>query len=144
MRPGQVQMRGTAEPGLADGRVAVVEVAIPADEAERRAGPVLARLGPAGEAGDVIPGPACARLDVHGQAERMLAEVRVADGSVALGDPHAVAANEVEHVGQDPAVHECPALTRERHPPAAAGHPADAPDEAGRSIVDALAAERER
>src|SRR5688500_6816024 len=113
MRPGEVQMRGAAEPALAEGRVAVVEVAVPADEAEGCARLVLARLGPAGEAGDVIPGPACARLDVHGQAERMLAEVSVADGSVALGDPHAVAADEVEQVRKDPAVHERPALTRD-------------------------------
>ena len=96
VRPGEVQVGCAAEAGLADRGMAVVEVAVPADPAERAARVVLARLGPAGKPGDVGPRASRARLDVHGQPERVLAERLVADRPVALGDPDVVAADEIE------------------------------------------------
>src|SRR4051794_8950070 len=72
--PGEVQVRRAAQAGLAHRRVAVVEVAVPADPPERGARVVLPGLGPAGEAGDVAPRAARARQDVHGEPERMLPE----------------------------------------------------------------------
>ena len=88
-------MRCAAARGLAQGRVAVVVVAVPAHPAEGEARVVLARLCPAGEPGHVCPCAAGAGLDVHGQAERVLAEVRMADRGVALGHPHPVATDQI-------------------------------------------------
>src|SRR5215213_7691039 len=140
MRPGQVQMWRAAARGLAYGGVAVVDVAVPADPPERGARVVLTRLCPAGEPRYVGPRAARARLDVHGQSERVLAEPHVAHGREALGDAYAVAADEVQHVGEDAAVHARPGLARHGHPAPAAGDPGEPANPAGRPVVHALAA----
>src|SRR5215218_2739583 len=123
--------------------MAVVEVAVPADPAERGARVILARLGPAGEAGDVGPGASRARLDVHRQSERVLAEGLVPDRPVSLRDPDVVVADEVEDVGQDAAIEPGPGLSGDGHPAAAARERPDAANRPGRAIVHALAAEVE-
>ena len=121
----------------------MVEVAVPADPAKRGARVVLARFGPAGEPGHVRPGAAGAGLDVDGQAERVLAEGLVADGSEALGDPDVVAADQVEHVVEDAPVNARPGLARDRHPAAASRDPHEPTDLARRPVVHALAAQVE-
>ena len=64
-------------------------------------------------------------------------------GSEALGDPHVVAADQVEHVGEDAPVHARPGLARDRHPAPAARDPHEPADLAGRAVVHALAADVE-
>ena len=109
---------------LADRGVAVVEVAVPADPAERAARVVLARLGPAGEPRHVGPRAARARARCPPRGPSGCSPKRlVADGPVALGDPHAVAADQVQHVGEDAAVDARPGLARDRHPAPAAREP---------------------
>ena len=132
-----------AEARLADRRMAVVEVAVPADPPERGARVVLPRLGPAGEPGDVVPGAARAGQDVHGEPERMLAERLVADRPEPLPDLHVVAADEVEDVRQDAAVDPRPGLPRDLDQAAAAREPREPADRAGRPVVHVLAAEVE-
>ena len=123
--------------------IAVVGVAVPAHPAEGRAGVVLARLGPLGQAGDLAPAAARARVEVHRQAERVLAEPLVTGGREPVPDLHVVAADQVEHVGQDAPVHARPGLARDRHEAPAARDRAQAPDAAGRAVVDPLAGEVE-
>jgi hypothetical protein len=121
--------------------IAVVGVAVPADPPKRRPGAVLARLGPLGQAAHLTPAAARARVEVHGQTERVLAARLVAPGGVPVAHLHVVAADQVEHVGQDAPVHARPWLTRDRHEAPAAGDRAQAPRAAGRPVVHPLAGE---
>ena len=123
-------MRRAAAAGAAVLRVAVVGVAVPADPAKRRAGVVLARLGPLGEPRDRAPAAARARVEVDGEAERVLAVQLVALDRVAGADLHVVAPDQVEHVAQDAPVHARPGLPgigTKRPPPVIGRRRADRP-----------------
>src|SRR4051794_7224587 len=103
--PRQVQVRRAAAADAAVLRVAVVGVAVPADPAERWPRVVLARLGPLRQPGDRAPAAAGTGIEVCGQPERVLAVQLVPVYLVAGADLHVVAPDQVEHVGEDAAVH---------------------------------------
>ncbi len=97
IRPGEVQVVAATVAG----------VAVVADPAERRPGPVLLWLCPAREPADVAPAAAGGAVgdDVEREADRVLALARVDRvGRVAVGDEDLVAANDPLHVLEQAAV----------------------------------------
>src|SRR3954447_9875876 len=106
--------------GVLPRQVQVVAPAVPlipvvSHPPQGRARPVLPRLGPAGQAIHVVPRAARTGIEVNGQAQRVLSVSLVPVHGVTVPDAHVVAADEIEHVAEDAAVHPRAALPGDGH-----------------------------